>query len=220
VSDGEHRRVGHQGGRIRCVVGDDHEALRRGVVALLETEPDMEVVDTAADGHEALSITARRAPAVTVVDLRMPCLDGIEIAREVARLGLPTKVVVYTAHDDVAALDEALQAGARGFVLKSRPPQELLRAIRAADSGRTFVDATLAAALLERQAQPARALLSPREAQVLQLLADGHTTDAAAGALFLSPATVRSYVENAIRKLEARNRVQAVAAALRLGLIR
>jgi two-component system, NarL family, nitrate/nitrite response regulator NarL len=220
VSDGEHRRVGQQGGRIRCVVGDDHEALRRGVVALLETEPDMEVVDTAADGHEALSITARHAPAVTVVDLRMHGLDGIEIAREVARLGLPTKVVVYTAHDDVAALDEALQAGARGFVLKSGPPQDLLRAIRAVDSGRTFVDATLAAALLERQTQPARALLSPREAQVLQLLADGHTTDAAAGALFLSPATVRSYVENAIRKLEARNRVQAVAAALRLGLIR
>jgi two-component system nitrate/nitrite response regulator NarL len=220
VSDGEHRRVGHQGGRIRCVVGDDHEALRRGVVALLDAEPDMEVVDTAADGHETLSVTARRAPAVTVVDLRMHGLDGIEIAREVARLGLPTKVVIYTAHDDVAALDEALQAGARGFVLKSGPPQDLVRAIRAADSGRTFVDATLAAALLERQAQPARALLSPREAQVLQLLADGHTTDAAAGALFLSSATVRSYVENAIRKLEARNRVQAVAAALRLGLIR
>jgi DNA-binding NarL/FixJ family response regulator len=205
---------------ISCVVGDDHEALRRGLVTLLRDDEAIDVIGQAANGTEALGLVERRRPDVLVVDVRMPGIDGIELCGTLAGRDLPTTVVLYTAYDDPETLDAALEAGARGYVLKSSPPQDLVRAIHAVREGRRYVDATLAAALLARHDAPAGGGLSPRELEVLQLLADGHTTDAAAERLFLSPATVRSYAENAMRKLEARNRVHAVATALRQGLIR
>lgn len=207
-------------GQITCVVGDDHEALLRGLVSLLSAEPDLRVIGSAANGEDTLAITERRSPEITVVDVRMPRMDGIALCREVAEKGLPTHVVLYTAYDDLNVLESALEAGARGYVLKSGPPQDLVRAVRTVHAGQPFIDATLGAALLERRSGDGNPLLSKRELEVLQLLADGHTTDAAATALFLSPTTVRSYAESAMRKLEAANRVHAVALALRLELIR
>ena len=205
--------------QITCVVGDDHETLRRGLVALIDAEDDLTVIGQAGDGGEALALTRRRRPDVTVVDVRMPVMDGIALCREVTAEELPTRVVLYTAYDDLAALEQALEAGAAGYVLKSGPPQELLRAVRIVNDGRPYVDATLAPDLLERKATAARSLLTPREIEVLQHLADGLTTEATATALFLSPTTVRSYAENAMAKLEASNRLHAVVKALRLGLI-
>jgi DNA-binding NarL/FixJ family response regulator len=203
---------------IRCVVGDDHEALRRGLVALLEAEDDLRVIGQARDGRELLEISERRRPDVTIVDLTMPKIDGIECCRQItARPGAPA-VIVYTGNAEPETLESALDAGASGFVVKSGPPQDLVRAVRAVHAGHPYVDAMLGAALGRREA--ATSPLSDRESQVLQRLANGLTTDGVGKELFLSPATVRSYAENAIRKLGADNRIHAVAIALRLGLIR
>jgi DNA-binding NarL/FixJ family response regulator len=204
---------------IRCVIGDDHETLRRGLVSLFDAEEDLDVIGEASDGRTAMELTARRQPDVTVLDLRMPQMDGIEFCREAAERGLTTPVVLYTAVDEIETLQTALDAGARGYVLKSGPPNDLLRAVRAVRDGQLFLDSTLVAGLLEHQAAKANTLLSPRESEVLQLLANGLTTDEVAGTIFLSPATVRSYAEHAMHKLKARNRVHAVAEALRLKLI-
>jgi DNA-binding NarL/FixJ family response regulator len=204
---------------IRCVIGDDHETLRRGLVSLFDAEDDLSVIGEAADGRTAMDLTARRKPDVTVLDVRMPQMDGIDFCREAAAQGLATPVVLYTAVDEVDVVQTALDAGARGYVLKSGPPVDLLRAVRAVHEGQVFLDSTLVGGLLERQAARANSLLSPREAEVLQLLANGQTTDEVAGTIFLSPATVRSYAEHAMHKLGARNRVHAVAEALRTGLI-
>jgi DNA-binding NarL/FixJ family response regulator len=203
---------------IRCVVGDDHEALRKGLVAVLEAEDDLRVIGQAGDGRELLELAERRRPDVTIVDLTMPTIDGIECCRQItARPGAPA-VIVYTGNAKPATLKSALDAGASGFVVKSGPPQDLVRAVRAVHAGHPYVDAMLGAALGRREV--AASPLSDRESQVLQRLANGLTTDGVGKDLFLSPATVRSYAENAIRKLDADNRVHAVAIALRLGLIR
>ena len=204
---------------ITCLVGDDHEALRRGLVALLENEQDISVIGQAGDGPQALALTERRRPNVTIVDLRMPGMDGVEFCRQVNDNELGTSVVIYTAFDELEALDMALDAGASGYVLKSGPPAELLRAVRMVHSGHDYIDPALAAPLLQRRVSAGHSLLSTRENEVLQLLADGHTTEGVGRELYLSPTTVRSYAENAMHKLEARNRVHAVAQAIRLGLV-
>jgi len=203
---------------ITCLVGDDHEALRRGLVAVLEAEDDLKVIGQARDGRELLTLAERRRPDVTIVDIGMPTVDGIECCREITARRDPPAVVLYTGNAEPETLRSALDAGALGFVVKSGPPQDIVRAVRAVHAGQPYVDAMLGAFLVERDAGAAP-LLSERETQVLQHLANGLTTEGVGRELFLSPATVRSYAENAMRKLEAHNRVHAVAIALRLGLI-
>lgn len=205
--------------KITCLVGDDHEALRRGLVTLLEAERDVSVVGQAGSGSETLALTERRRPDVVVVDLKMPDIDGIELCRQIRERELPARIVVYTAFDEIEALDMALTAGATGYVLKTGPPQELVRAVRMVQLGQQYVDPSLAGHLIERRTATAVRVLSDRESEVLQLLANGMTTDAVGRELFLSPATIRTYAENAMHKLEANNRVEAVAKALRLGLV-
>lgn len=208
-----------QQGTIGCVVGDDHVALRRGVAALIDREEDLATIGEAADGHEAVALAERRRPDVLILDMRMPGLDGIGVCREIAGRGLDTAVVLYTGFDDVDCLEAAIDAGARGYVIKASPIEDFLRAIRTVAAGQRWYDASLAGQLLDRRGRDSRSPLSAREVEVLQLLGDGCTTEAAAQRLFLSPATVRTYTENAMHKLEARNRVHAVAAALRMQLI-
>jgi DNA-binding NarL/FixJ family response regulator len=204
--------------QISCVVGDDHEALRRGLVAVLEAEDDLRVIGQAADGRALVELAERRRPDVTIVDVGMPSIDGIECCRRITAQPHPPAVVLYTGSAEPEVLNCALDAGARGFVVKSGPPQDLVRAVRAVHAGLPFIDARLGASLAGRGPKDA-VPLSTREAQVLQHLAHGLTTEAVGKELFLSPATVRSYAENAMHKLEANNRVHAVAIALRLGLI-
>ena len=199
--------------QIRCVVGDDQEALRMGVIALLEAEDDLRVVGQARDGRELLALAERQRPDVTIVDVAMPKIDGIECCRQISTC----PVILYAGTAEPDTLHRALDAGARGFVVKSGPTQDLVRAVRTVHSGLPYVDPTMGAELGRRHVTAP--LLSERESEVLQHLANGLTTERVGKALFLSPATVRSYVENAIRKLGADNRVHAVAIALRLGLI-
>ncbi|MCW2999375.1 MAG: DNA-binding response regulator [Solirubrobacterales bacterium] len=201
---------------IDCVVGDEHEMLRRGLVELLNAEEDIRVVGQAATSAQARRLTEQRRPDVVITDVRFPDDTGIDLCRALQAHG--TAVLIYTAHDDPDLLEEALDAGAFGFILKSGPPQALLQAVRLVSQGQRYIDAVLAPRLL-RRSEVRRALLSLREREVLQLLSQGRTTTEAALDLHLSPATIRSYAENAMGKLEVSNRTHAVAQALRLDLI-
>jgi DNA-binding NarL/FixJ family response regulator len=205
--------------RIGCVVGDDHAALRKGVASYLRAEAGIAVIGEAADGGELLELVARRRPDVAIVDLRMEQIDGLEICRRLHAAGPEPRVVIYSGFSEAELVEEALEAGANGYVLKSGPPLDLVRAVTVAMTDRVYLDGTLGAALVERRAQATRRVLSEREEEVLQLLAAGLTTGQAAEQMFLAPTTVRSYAESAMHKLGARNRVQAVADGLRRQLI-
>ena len=204
---------------VRCLIADDHAALRDGVSAILAANDDIEVVGQAGTSKETLEMIERRRPDVAILDIRLPDADGIATCRQITTGSEPTQVIVYTAFGDRELLDQALDAGARGFVLKTGSPNDLVRAVRTVAQGQPFVDVALTAALLQRRTAGSGQLLTEREREVIQLLADGATTEKAAQELFLSPATVRSYTEKAMQKLEARSRTHAVAQALRAGLI-
>jgi DNA-binding NarL/FixJ family response regulator len=204
---------------IRTVVADDREAVRAGLRLLLEGQPDMDVVGEAASAAELLGIVKRRRPHVVVCASELPGAGPADLwaIRRPPEAG--AALVVFTACTDPARIEEALEAGVAGWVLMTSPQHDLVRAVREAHAGRRFVDATLAAALIGRGREEGRSLLTPREREVLQHLADGLTTDLVATQLYLAPATVRSYAESAMQKLESRNRAHAVAKALRLALI-
>lgn len=203
---------------IRCIVADDQEALRAGLVGVLQAEDGIEVIGQATNGDATLALIERRRPDVAVMDLTMPGRDTLDVVRHLAERQPHVAVLVYTGDRSADTVRAAFEAGARGFALKCGPLSDVIRAVEAVADGKTYVDPTMATALMERQAD-GRYRLSPREKEVLQLLGNGLTTRTAAEELFLSPATVRSYIETAMQKLEVRSRTHAVAAALRGGLI-
>jgi DNA-binding NarL/FixJ family response regulator len=170
------------------------------------------------NGEEAATKIEATRPTVAVVDVRMPRLTGIEIAARVSRAVPETAVILYTAYGDRALLSEALDAGVRGFVLKEAPLQDLIRAVNMVAGGAVYVDPVLAGVLAgaESERMPQ---LTKREREVLRLLADGLKNEEIGKRLFLSPETVRTHVQKAMRKLEADTRTQAVALALRQSLI-
>jgi DNA-binding NarL/FixJ family response regulator len=200
---------------VRCVVADDHPALRKAVVDFLLSE-GFEVVGEARDGDEAVEQIDALSPTIAVVDVAMPHLSGIEVAR---RVGSRTAIVLYTAHGEEALLSEAFDAGARAFVLKEAPLTDLRRAIETVLAGGTYVDAVLAGAVAMSAATATHTELTKREREVLRLLADGNSNEQIGMVLFISPETVRTHVRKAMRRLEANTRTQAVATALRQSLI-
>ena len=202
---------------IRCVVADGHEALRAGLASCLEEADGIEVIGQAAGGDDAVNLIGRRRPDVAIVDVGLPGMDGLEVCARLRARDLEVRVLMYAASRDVGTLSAALEAGVSGYLLKSGPMTDVVRAVRLLAQGETYIESTLVTGLLAGADTPSA--LSPRETEVLQLLADGLTTEKVAEALFLSPATVRSYTETAMGKLESRNRTHAVAAAIREGLI-
>jgi DNA-binding NarL/FixJ family response regulator len=200
------------------LVADDHPAVVEAVSDVL-TEHGIEVAGRARDGNDALEQIELRKPTVAILDLRMPGQSGIEVARHVARSAPDTAVILYTAFGDRALLTEALDAGARGFVLKEAPLAEVVRAVELVASGRTYVDPVLAGVLSSSAATDGRLNLTQRERDVLRLLADGMSNEEIGKALFISPETVRTHVRKAMAKLDADTRTQAVATALRQSLI-
>jgi DNA-binding NarL/FixJ family response regulator len=200
------------------LVADDHPAVVEAVADVL-SEHGIEVAGRARDGNDALEQIELRKPTVAILDLRMPGQSGIEVARHVARSAPDTAVILYTAFGDRALLTEALDAGARGFVLKEAPLAEVVRAVELVASGRTYVDPVLAGVLSSSAATDKRLNLTQRERDVLRLLADGMTNEEIGKNLFISPETVRTHVRKAMAKLDADTRTQAVATALRQSLI-
>ncbi|MDX6407985.1 MAG: hypothetical protein QOE13_1056 [Gaiellaceae bacterium] len=199
------------------MVADDHPAVLRSVCDVL-IDAGIDVVARASNGEEAATKIEATRPTVAVIDVRMPRLTGIEIAARVSRAVPETAVILYTAYGDRALLSEALDAGVRGFVLKEAPLQDLIRAVSMVAGGAVYVDPVLAGVLAgaESERMPQ---LTKREREVLRLLADGLKNEEIGKRLFLSPETVRTHVQKAMRKLEADTRTQAVALALRQSLI-
>ena len=203
----------------RCILADDHPAIVDAVSRFLEEVDDVELVGQAVDGGRALQLIDDLGPDVAVLDIRMPEPNGIEIARRLSAAGSDTAVILYTAAGERSVLLEALDAGARGFLLKEAPLDDLARAIRIVAGGGTYVDPALAGLLAGPQAAERLHTLTKREREVLRLLADGMRNIQVAEELSISPLTVRSHVKKAMDKLEADTRTQAVALALRESLI-
>jgi DNA-binding NarL/FixJ family response regulator len=204
-----------RGGSLTCVVADDHPVVLEAVCALLESR-GLTVEGRANDGEAALARIAEHKPPVALVDLRLPGLSGSEVAREAQRLSPETAVIVYTGQTDVACMTEVLDAGAKGFVLKDAPLEDLTRAIAMVADGGVYVDPALAGVFVDAKGT---GRLTPREREVLRLAADGLSSEKIGERLFLSPQTVRGHVGNAMGKLQAHTRTQAVATALRERLI-
>ena len=202
---------------LTCLVADDHPAVLEAVSDYLEAN-EITVVGRAASGDEALEKVEMRKPKVALVDLRMPGLGGIELARRAARSAPGTAFILYTGYGDRALLTEALDAGVAGFVLKEAPLGDLLRAVQIVAGGGKYVDAVLAGTLAVAAGEKVPQL-TQRERDVLRLLADGHSNEEIGKRLFISPETVRTHVRKAMDKLDADTRTQAVAVALRNQLI-
>jgi DNA-binding NarL/FixJ family response regulator len=202
---------------IRAVAADDHPAVLRAVCDVL-IAGGVDVVGRASNGEDAAAKIEATRPTVAVVDVRMPRLTGIEIAARVSRTSPETSVILYTAYGDRALLREALDSGVRGFVLKEAPLQDLTRAVDMVAGGSVYVDPVLAGVLASAESERIPQL-TKREREVLRLLADGLSNEEIGKRLFLSPETVRTHVQKAMRRLEADTRTQAVALALRQSLI-
>ena len=203
---------------IRCLIADDHPAMVEAVGEVL-AESGLQIVGRARDGEEALEAIKELGPAVAVVDVRMPRLSGIELARRVQRESPATAVILYTAYGDRALITEAIDAGVRGFVLKEAPLADLVRAVEIVARGGTYVDPVLAGILTSPEMTSQLPALTQRERDVLRLLADGLANEEIGKRLFISPETVRTHVRKAMAKLDADTRTQAVATALRQSLI-
>jgi two-component system response regulator DesR len=200
---------------IRVLIADDEELIREALVALLEREPDITVVATAADGRQALHGALAHRPDVAVVDLRMPVLDGIGFVTELNRQ-LPTcATVILTGYGRPHVLRQALMSGARGFLAKGAPSTALADVIRRVHEGHRYVDPILAADALTEAPSP----LTPREAEVLAAARENRAVDEVARAVFLSPGTVRNYLSAITQKLEAGSRSEAYRIARENGWI-
>jgi len=202
----------------KLVIVDDHEALREGLVALLQGH-GMEVVGAAGNVAAGIDLVEHADPDVAIVDIRLPDGSGIELTREllVRRPGLG--VVLYTGDSDAELLYSGLDSGARGYALKAGSMQELVGAIERIAAGGSYVDPRLDRILLSPRATAQVPQLSPREREIMHLMAEGRTAEAIADEISVSVETVRTHVRNVIRKLQARNRVHAIAIALERGEI-
>src|SRR3954466_693262 len=202
----------------RCLIVDDHSVVRQGLDLLIGDLDDLEVVGQVSNGEEALQAVEQLQPEVVLMDVRLPGIDGISAVKRIHQTAPGVKLVMFSAYGDKRLLSDAIAAGARGYVMKGSPPEDLLRAVRTVNAGKAFVDPSLSPTLLMTQGV-ADAPLSEREREILQLLAEGYHTEEVARRIGLSAETVKSDTKRAIQKLEADTRVHAVAQALRQAII-
>ncbi|WP_086867007.1 response regulator [Streptomyces viridochromogenes] len=212
----------------RVLVCDDQALIRTGLVTIIDAQPDMEVVGECGDGRTGVDLARELDPDVVVMDIRMPVLDGLEATRLLAGAGVarPVKVLVVTTFNLDEYVYEALRAGASGFLLKDAPPDRLLHGIRTVALGAALLDPEVTRQLVGRYATrirptegaPEDVPLTPRELEVLRLIADGLSNGEIAAALVISQETVKTFVSRILTKLNVRDRVQAVVYAFRHGL--
>jgi DNA-binding NarL/FixJ family response regulator len=207
---------------MRIVIADDHGIVRSGIRLLLERQPDLEVVAEAANGIDARDTVIRERPDLAILDVKMPGLTGLQATREIKAQAPEVSILILSMHDDERYLFEALKAGASGYVLKSQADTDLLDAIRSVERGEPFLSPAAQQALirdvLERGAE-VESELTPREEEIVKMVAEANTSREIAEMLHLSEKTVENHRANAMKKLGMRDRVELVRYAIRRGLI-
>ncbi len=203
---------------IRVLVADDHPIVRGGIVALLDAATDIEVVGQASNGTDAVTIALELEPDIVLMDLRMPGLDGDEATAQIRARTTGIRVIILTTYESDASILTAIEAGASGYLLKAAPQEEILEGIRSVARGDVALAPSIAAMLVNRVAKPAVSL-TPRETEVLALVAQGASNPDIARALFLGEATVKSHLLHVFEKLDVKDRTRAVTKAMELGLL-
>jgi DNA-binding NarL/FixJ family response regulator len=204
--------------RVRILVADDHPMLREGLVAVLGTRPEFEVVGEAEDGEEVLRLAEKLRPDVILLDLEMPKVDGVEALRKLRERGLEARAIAFTAYDTDERIVGALRAGAKGYLLKGASRQEIFDAIRTVHAGGSLLGPEAARRMLDHLERPDD--LTPRELEVIGLVSCGLSNAEIARSLYISERTVKFHVSSILGKLGARNRTEAARIAARKGLIK
>jgi DNA-binding NarL/FixJ family response regulator len=207
---------------MKVVIADDHGIVRSGIRLLLETQDDLEVLAEAADGVEARDVVIAERPDLAILDVKMPGLTGLQATREIKAQAPEVSILILSMHDDERYLFEALKAGASGYVLKSQADTDLLSAIRSVERGEPFLSPAAQQALIKdvlERGEQGESELTPREEEIVKLVAEANTSREIAGMLHLSEKTVENHRANAMKKLGMRDRVDLVRYAIRQGLI-
>jgi DNA-binding NarL/FixJ family response regulator len=212
------------GARIRVAVVDDHPVVREGLVLILQTQPDFEIVGEGESGQDALDLVDRLAPDVLMLDLELPGLDGAAVLRRLRERGATTRVIAFTVFDTDDRIIGAVEAGAAGYLLKGAPSAELFEAIRIVHAGGSLLQPLVASTVMRHVAQQGRPTtqgvsLTERERDVIQRLARGMSNKEIAAALGVSERTVKFHVASLFTKLGASNRTEAVTRAVHAGLV-
>ena len=211
---------------IQILIADDHPVVREGLIAMIKREPDFQVVGEASNGLEAVKKTRELKPDIVLMDLRMPELDGVEAMRQISTFAPATKFIILTTFSDDEYIFRGIEAGARAYLLKDAPREDLFRAIRAVHRGESLIQPVVASKVLDRfaelsrQAQAPADLLSEREIEVLKLIAKGDANKEIAAELHITDSTVKTHVSSIFQKLNAKDRTDAVMQAVKRGIIK
>lgn len=204
---------------IRVLVADDHAVVRAGIVALLSAEPDIEVVGEAGDGEQAVERALALKPDLVVMDVRMPRLTGDVATARIRAQADDIRVLVLTTYESDASILSAIEAGASGYLLKAAPADELIAGVRSVAAGEVALSPSIAAQLVARMREPAPASLTPRETEVLRLVAEGLSNREIGERLFLGESTVKTHLLRTFEKLGVNDRTRAVTLAMQRGLL-
>ena len=212
-------------GSIRVLIADDHPIVRQGLATGLDQEEDLEVVGQAKNGLEAVSQAGNLHPDIILMDLQMPEMDGVEAIQKIKEEAPDIGIIILTTYDTDDYIFRGIEVGARGYLLKDSPPEEVIKAIRAVHSGESLIQPRVATRLLDRFSQLSRApatedVLTPRELDVLKLMAEGTGHKEIASHLFIGASTVKTHIIHIFNKLEVKDRTGAVTEAARRGIIK
>jgi len=211
---------------INIILADDHQVVRKGLKALLDAEPDLKIVGEAGDGLETIKLVEELKPDVLVLDLMMAGINGLEVTRQLSKKNLNTSIVILSMHSNEAYVLEALRSGAKAYILKESPPDELVRAIKEVHSGRRYLSAPLSERAIEAYTQRSEVKsvdpydqLTTREREILELIAQGWTNAQISEKFFISTRTVETHRTNLMRKLNIHNHTQLIQFAIQRNII-
>jgi len=210
---------------MKVLIADDHPVVREGISAMLNRQPDIEVVGEAENGRECVEKTRELRPDIVLMDLRMPEMDGVEAMRQIAATNPEVRFIVLTTYDNDEYIFKGIEAGARAYLLKDSPREELFKAIRAVHRGESLIQPAVAGKVLDRFAELSRQVqapeaLSDREVDVVKLIAEGTANKEIAVSLHISESTVKTHIQTIFQKLGVSDRTGAVTQAIRKGIIR